>query len=433
MQHTLLRKGKNISSLPYKKVNVSFIQRINTVTIEKEKFELYRLNSKFEIQRTKNVGDELYIDVDVDPDQQPFVSTLVRFLNGARCWENSIYQLPIVISRLALFGIPIPDILNWAGIDVTTQQGEMKFDQILYNSLPRELEIILRGNLNSQTYPDINIENILKTFCTQDFRGKEAHKAILDTFFNKSKEDLISMFISNSKIDIIEVSQNQEFTNKREMVVFALVEKVVESGARVAPEQVEVIKASSSLQFVFDEEYLIHIICTTKRDLSGNSITPDRIKKALQFLDTSEDKETIIQKAINDGVLDEAYYDYPEFKEFELDEMTKVLIQKDCDNFQYAFRKMGENVLLSTNECGLITIHVETKEYVIVKNSDSLIVYSETGDSKLIDGIFSFYGGDNPAIYLNGAETEFCEELADIIGVGKTGDIKSCSYIGQVL
>ncbi|EDR21628.1 hypothetical protein EDI_036130 [Entamoeba dispar SAW760] len=297
----------------YKTINISFIQRINQIKIDTQKYELYQFNNKFVILRTNIINNEYYIDVDVNPEFIPYIPTLSKFLSYQKCHENSVFQLPSIITHLSYFRIPLPDILHWMNIDISSSSGKTKFTQILLNSEPKELEIILRGNLISKQFPQIKVDDFLHEF-NQQTKMNESFKIILNEYFNTSHENIIDNFINNTRINLDELIENTEFSEKRDEIIFRMIENVVNKKGKISPEQYEVIKSTSLREYSFDEEYLIDIICVIQHDINGQFITNDRKKKAFNIIDTNN--EIIIQKSINDGILDHKIYEYNDYSEF---------------------------------------------------------------------------------------------------------------------
>ncbi|EDR28391.1 hypothetical protein EDI_017120 [Entamoeba dispar SAW760] len=118
-----------------------------------------------------------------------------------------VFQLPSIITHLSYFRIPLPDILHWMNIDISSS-GKTKFTQIPLNSEQKELEIILRGNLISKQFPQIKVDDFLYEFNQQI-------KMILNEHFNTSHENIIDNFINNTRINLDELIENTEFSEKR--------------------------------------------------------------------------------------------------------------------------------------------------------------------------------------------------------------------------
>ncbi|GAB1225555.1 hypothetical protein ENUP19_0255G0022 [Entamoeba nuttalli] len=412
----------------YKKINISFIQRINQIKVDIQKYELYQLNNKFVILRTNTINNELYIDVDVNPELIPYIPTLTKFLSYQKCNEHSVFQLPSIITHLSYFRIPLPDILHWINIDISSQSGKTKFTQILLNSEPKEFEIILRGKLISKQFPQIKVDDFLREI-QQQIKMNENLNMILNEHLNTSHESIIDNFINNTRINLDELIENTEFSEKRDEIIFAMIENVVNKNGKISPEQYEVIKFTSLREYSFDEEFIIDIICAIERDVNGQFITIDRKKKAFNIIDTNN--EIIIQKSINDGILDHRVFDYNNFNEFVLNELVKNLIEKNIDDFEFIFRNIGENSLLTTKECGMACFRINGEEYVIVKNIDYIILFDEQGNRNDIEGEFSLFGGENDALFIEQRNLILCDEIANAINKKQEINGKVSVFYGE--
>ncbi|EDR28151.1 hypothetical protein EDI_300220 [Entamoeba dispar SAW760] len=147
---------------------------INQIKIDTQKYELYQFNNKFVILRTNIINNEYYIDVDVNPEFIPYIQLYLNFFH----------------------------------IKNVMRKCKTKFTQILLNSEQKELEIILRGNLISKQFPQIKVDDFLYEFNQQI-------KMILNEHFNTSHENIIDNFINNTRINLDELIENTEFSEKR--------------------------------------------------------------------------------------------------------------------------------------------------------------------------------------------------------------------------